>query len=258
METYEVRDILRRIYLRGTERTSRNQTYMELDYFQGIIDNPWSMYPSRKYNIDYFKREFQWYLGADPYDHRIAKFAKMWGKIIQPDGQIFSNYGFYWFGPQKGMEWVIDTLHKDPDSRQAYIPMCNYNHIYRGNPDVVCTKGIQFKIRNGIYLDMHVSMRSSDAIYGLGTDLPCFYFLWMMIASELCMREGRFVFSADSVHVYKKHYGMMERIVKNNETSIPPVHPFIDDADDLIFGRYESDFGKWLREVNLDEEDNQR
>lgn len=232
-------------------RCPRGEDILELQYFQCVILNPWSLYPERKYNIDYFKREFQWYLGADKYDTSICEHASMWKKLVQEDGSILSNYGQYWWGPQGGYFWVLDTLEKDPDSRQAYIPMNNYRHAFTGNKDFVCTKGIQFRI-NDDRLDMHVAMRSTDAVFGMGTDLPCFWFLWKMLAMDLETPTGKFVFSSDSVHIYERHFEMAERVVKDNRVwdSTVPV-PILNDPEDLYQCRFKSKFGEWLMEAPL-------
>ena len=254
MKSYEVYDIIEEIMTHGIKSNPRGQEITELHYFQGRILDPFSNYTARKYPLDYFKAEMQWYLNADPKDLRIFKHAKMWEKIQQPDGSILSNYGQYWFGPQRGFKWVIDTLTRDPDSRQAYIAMNNFYHAYPGNPDFVCTKGIQFRLIDG-YLNMHVSMRSSDAIYGLATDLPCFWVLWKMIGETLGVPYGSFIFSADSVHIYSRHYEMAKEIIANGRMDRTQMYvPSIcgkSDVQDLLDGSLTSDFGKWLTMVKL-------
>lgn len=254
MQSYNVYDILKEIMCHGHKSSPRGLEIIELEYFRGEIASPFSNYESRKYPLDYLKAEMQWYLNGDQYDNRIFKHAKMWEKIQQPDGSILSNYGQYWFGWQQGFKWVIDTLTSDPGSRQAYIAMNNHTHAYPGNPDFVCSKGIQFRISDG-HLNMHVDMRSSDAVYGLATDLPCFYILWKMVGMTLNVPFGRFIFSADSIHIYSRHYDMVNRILKDGPTATIPVDmPAIkdkDDVDDLLSGDFRSEFGQWLREVKL-------
>jgi thymidylate synthase len=253
MKTVGTIDIFRDIMNNGRCSKPRGETIRELEYYQAEILNPWSLMEHRNYNIDYFKREFQWYLTGDRYNLDICKHAKAWKKLVQDDGAILSNYGSYWFGPQGGFNWVIECLTNDPHSRQAYIPMNNFHHAFPGNKDFVCTKGIQFRLQGGL-LNMHVAMRSSDAIWGLGTDLPCFWHLWAMVAAELNVRMDRFVFSADSVHIYSRHYEMVGNILHHqdrfgNETPNPA--PAITDPDDLIQLRFKSEFGKWLMEAPL-------
>lgn len=251
MKRYKVYDILKEIYTQGDTRSPRGLEIKELLYFQGEIANPWSNYRKRNYPLDYFKAEMQWYLGANPKDTRIFKHAKMWKKLTQSDGSILSNYGQYWFGWQNGFKWVIDTLTSDPDSRQAYIAMNNYHHAYPGNPDFVCTKGVKFDIVEGC-LNIHVSMRSSDAIFGLATDLPCFWTLWEMVATELGYPIGEFIFSADSVHIYERHYDLVRDIIDDGPHAVTLLSvPEVTDSEDLISSRFESPFGRWLAKVEL-------
>jgi thymidylate synthase len=244
---YNYYDILKLINDEGTLSSPRGLIIKEVEYFQGEITNPWANYLGRNFNLDYVKQEFQWYLNAYPYDHRICKHAKMWEKIIQKDGRIFSNYGQYWF--HDGIDKVVETLTDDPDSRQAIIPMLNKGHLFKGNKDVVCSVGPQFRIKNGT-LNIHVKFRSSDAIFGLASDLPTYWFLWEMVALMLKMPTGRFIFSADSLHIYERHFKMVDSILENNYF-LDITYPPITDTLDLLADKYDSPFGRWLKESPL-------
>jgi len=256
MKNYVVYDIWKEIMEHGRESSPRGQKIKELDCFQGTIDNPWSTYSARNYPLSYAKREFQWYLNADPYDDRIAKYAKMWSKIQQDTGEIFSNYGYYWFNPtyingMSGFDWVVSTLLNDLDSRQTYLPMNNTDHLWVGNKDVVCSKGPQFRVINGA-LDIQVSFRSSDAVFGLGTDLPTYWWLWEMVALTLKLPRGRMVFEANSLHIYEPHWSMIEKVLLDGYSSFTPVdYPEITSVIDLISDNFKSDFGQWLQESPL-------
>jgi len=261
MQNYVVYEIWKEIMEHGRKSCPRDQKILELDCFQGEIDDPWSTYKARKYPLGYAKAEFQWYLGADPYDLRIIKHAKMWDKIKQSDGRIFSNYGYYWFnhryfnhgkaGPYSGFEWIIELLNNDKDSRQAYLPMNNVDHLFLGNKDVVCSKGPQFRIIDG-KLDIQVSFRSSDAVFGLGTDLPTYWWLWEMVAEQLSIPKGKMVFEANSLHIYEKHWAMVNKVIDEGMSSFTPIeYPPITSSLDLLSGSMKSDFGKWLTETKL-------
>lgn len=250
MRSYDIVDIYQSLIERGKPISPRSQGTLEIQYFQGYIDNFWSLHPLRKYDLSYFKREFQWFLTGDAFNHDILPYAKMWRKLVQPDGSIFSNYGQFWFGWQNGFEWVVNTLKKDPDSRQAYIPMNNFCHATEGNPDFVCTKGIQFR-QEGTFIHMHVAMRSTDVIFGMGTDLPCFYFFWMMVCNALGKSPGSFIFSTDSLHLYDRHQEMVIQVLKTPHLWESPEYPELTDYKDLLEGRFESEFGQWLKESPL-------
>lgn len=252
----DVYDILKTLAQAGIFSSPRNSRVLELLYFQGTITDPWSLYPARKYPMDYFKREMQWYLNADPYDQRICEHAKMWGKLVQDNGEIYSNYGYYWFNSESspykisGFDWVVQSILADKDTRQAYIPMLSKVHMFNGNKDVVCTKGIQFRIIENT-VSMHVSMRSSDVIFGMGTDLPCFDVLHQMVALATGYPKGAFVFSSDSVHVYERHFEMVNDILKEGRPEEMLYIPQVDDYKDLLSGEFKSEFGQWLSQASL-------
>jgi len=247
MKEYDVKDLYLLLLMKGKEVSPRGQKVLEVQFFQGEILNPWSNYAHRHYPISYFKREFQWYLNANSKDLRICDHAKLWSKLIQEDGSIFSNYGALWFNG--AYDRVLRTLQRDPDSRQAIINMLSDHHMFEGNKDVVCTKNIIFQVRNDL-LDVHVCMRSSDVVYGLATDLPCFWYLWNMMAIDLGISMGKFIFSSDSLHMYEKHYNLVKKVV-DEPLTIGVNAPDLTDTADLLSQNFKTDFGKWIAAAKL-------
>lgn len=249
MNTFDVLDIWKTVVDKGVIRSSRNIETLDYCYFQGIIKNPWSTYVHRNYPVDYAKKEFLWYLRANRTDTSILKHAKMWEKLVQPDGKIFSNYGYYWFNKSylnglSGCDWVIQSITSDKNTRQAYIPMNNAEHLFIGNKDVVCSKGPMFRVIDD-KLDINVSFRSSDAVYGIGTDLVMYWWLWELIAVKLNIPTGNFIFSADSIHIYMDKLDMVLDCI-NDPEFMDVNYPKITSYDDIIHMHFKSEFGKWL------------
>lgn len=219
---------------------------------QFVVDDPYMTFECRKLSLKYMKAEALWYLSGDPYNDSILKFAKIWGQIRQDNGEFFSNYGQYWFGKQNGFKWVVDQLSRDEDSRQAVIPMLSKDHCFEGNKDVVCTSGVFFNIRDG-KLNMTVVMRSSDFILGYAYDLPMFTMLHQMVYFQLVnshyprLELGEYTHNSISLHVYEKHWVMLEKIA-NNEGRYEIDIPMADAPYDLISGAFRSKFGQWLLE----------
>jgi len=184
--------------------------------------HPFMLFPSRKYDLNYFKAEMLWKLKADPYDDSIKEKAKMWESVQNNDGSFNSNYGQYWFGQQMGLFKAFNELVQDRNSRRSTIPMLSTEHIGHGVKDTVCTGHITFHIRNGV-LNMSVSMRSSDQIFGLGTDLPTFavlhrIMLGMIRSVYMDVVLGTINLTADSSHIYERHFRMVKDILENQES----------------------------------------
>lgn len=191
-------------------------------------------FDDRKLKMDYVKQEFLWYLLGEPRDLSICKAASMWAGLVNEDQTINSNYGYYIFNPKGGFEGksnferVKNTLTQDPYSRRATMVILNTDHLNSTTKDYPCTVYINFLIRDNA-LHMFVRMRSQDAIYGMGNDAPFFSFIhelmyWTLRNNEqkifADLQLGNYQHSADSFHVYHRHYDMLDKIVENPVASI--------------------------------------
>lgn len=212
------KNIFRRLAFGGQLVSPRGQLVRELENFSYELPPfvRFQNFKHRKLNIDYIKDEFLWYLKGDKYDLSITEKAKIWGNIVNDDGSINSNYGQFFFGEQKQFDDVIDTLRKDEDSRRASIMILDVEHLKSDTKDVPCTYALNFRIRNGM-LNMSAHMRSQDAIYGMGNDAPTFSFVHEMMLNALKryypdLRYGSYFHTADSFHVYERHFGMLEKL----------------------------------------------
>jgi thymidylate synthase len=184
---------------------------------------PFQDFAYRNYNHDYFKQEMRWKLGASKYDDSIKAHAKMWESVQNPDGTFNSNYGQFWFGQQMGLMKAVLELIRDRDSRRASIPMLADTHLSPETRDTVCTEAVTLHIRDDV-LHMSVHMRSSDQIFGLGTDVPTFSVLMMLALGLLRstyhdLELGLIKLTAASSHIYDRHYKMVHAILSEKYDS---------------------------------------
>lgn len=237
---------------RGTLCREVQDFRMELD----MEYSPLTSFAARKLNLDYAKRELIWYIGADKFDKSIEQYASTWQKIRQKDGSYFSNYGQYIFPDQ--FRFVVQELLQDRWSRRASIVLLKPEHLFHENKDVVCTYGMNFSIRNS-QLHMRVHMRSNDIIFGMTNDVFCFSMIYRMVFAILCeddaykdLRPGRYVHLVDSMHVYDRHFAMIEQLWKQGlngyqyiEVPWPTAREAKIAADSGYVGREEM-WGNWL------------
>ncbi len=218
-------------------------------------------HPGRKFNLAYAKREMLWYLQGQRFDTSICDYAKAWSDCIAKDGGINSNYGQYLFGPQMQLDRCFMELAQDPDSRRAVAMILGQHSLHWAGIDQPCTVSIQFLIRPKAGADMDindrpelvtiVTMRSQDLIFGLGNDVPAFMMVSQIMASALGVDQGALHVNVGSLHVYQRHFQMLERIVNAPGTwSVVDRLPYIstEHAAELIMGRViDCEFTKWLR-----------
>jgi|SRR5208282_3126695 len=215
------REIWQQIYRevsQGSFSSPRNLRIVELENYHYVLPPymRFTNFTARKMSIDYIKHETMWFLRGDPYDLSICENATMWRNIIVR-GRLNSNYGLaIW--RQGGFDWVIEELLRDPDSRRACISILNESHMRSDTKDVPCTAYINFRIRKN-HLNMSVHMRSQDAIFGMTNDAPAFSFIHEMVFETLKengqfegLEMGDYHHTADSFHVYERHFEMLEQL----------------------------------------------
>lgn len=225
-------DMFHDVINNGIETAPRGFKIREVEDFKLVLDPlyPFMNFKHRKLNIEYFKKEMLWKLTGDPFNRSIMAHAKMWESVQNNDGSFNSNYGQYWFGEQMGLFVAFNELVKDEYSRRSIIPMLRASHIGPQVKDTVCTESVGFRIRNG-KLNMSVHMRSSDQIFGLGTDIPTFAFLQRLMLGMLRtvyqkLDLGSLTIIAMSSHIYERHFEMVGKILNDpsvGECSIMPI-----------------------------------
>jgi len=207
-----------RIKKHGKIISPRGQKTLEIENAVTVFQpyERFANFPSRKLSLNYVREELLWYLKGDREDLSICDSAKLWREMIT-DGKINSNYGHAIFR-QKQLDYAVDCLTKDPDSRRALIVILDREHLYPENKDVPCTVSLSFRIRDD-KLCATAHMRSADAIYGTGNDIPFFSFVQECVLTYLNSRftvpfgMGTLTLFAESLHVYEKHWQMLEKLL---------------------------------------------
>lgn len=130
------------------------------------------------------------------------------------DGIDIGNYGWR-IAPQ--LRQIVDILTDDPDSRQAIISV--YNPMLdqkRQTVDVPCTLTLHFMIRQG-KLDMIVSMRSNDLLWGFSYDINQFAYIQKLLAGILGFKTGKYIHHSNSLHIYDYSYQSFQKIIQCDE-----------------------------------------
>jgi len=180
---------------------------------------PIADFKDRPFNFKYFAGELAWYLHRDRNVDYISRFSSFWKDITNPGtDEINSNYGSLVINNDQ-LGWVIDSLVKDKNSRQAVMFFNRPEFQFEGNRDFVCTLYANFFIRkNKLY--MKLQMRSNDIFFGLTFDAPFFSFLHQSVYQILKetypdLELGYYFHFVDNIHFYERHFGLVDKIKKN-------------------------------------------
>lgn len=181
--------------------------------------------PERKLSHAFMQAEAYWILSADNRVETIAAHAPSIAKFSD-DGETF--FGAY--GPRidEQIMYVINTLVRDPSSRQAVMT------IWRQNPpkskDIPCTAAVQWFIRDG-RLHCVDTMRSSDVWLGWPYDVFNFSALSFMLLLYLRSRHdmhlglGSLWLNAGSQHLYARNHDKALDCMRATPPSATPM-PF--------------------------------
>lgn len=152
---------------------------------------------TRRLNYSFMAAEWLWMAWGREDVEMIAHYNKQLTKFSD-DGKTF--FGAYGVRITEQLNYVLETLRRDPDSRQAVMS------LWRPNPpqtkDVPCTSLMQFMIRNG-KLETIVTMRSSDVWLGIPYDIFNFTRIQAGVAAELDLTPGPITLQLGSSHLYE-------------------------------------------------------
>lgn len=165
----------------------------------------------RKFSKRYAEREFAWYMSGNRSVEDIKKYAPIWDQMHGGDNIVNSNYGYQWRRNEQ-LEKCIKQLEDNKNTRQAWFTIFDGKEKDDYEYDTPCTLSVGFDIKPGIEtLDMCVTMRSNDLIYGFCNDQYCWTMLQEIVAHRLNIPVGTYYHFAHDLHIYKRHFGMQEK-----------------------------------------------
>jgi thymidylate synthase len=243
--TREWLDMINNLLDNGLYAAPRGQNILELLAAQITIDMEYPVVSTaaRKLGYKFMAAEAYWILTGDDRVETIAPYSKAIANFSD-NGVTFDGA----YGPmiQAQFDYIIETLVKDPDSRQAVMT------IWRPSPapskDIPCTVSVQFLIRDG-FLHVIDTMRSSDIWLGVPYDL--FNFTMLAVQVGLALRDrglrvqlGALTLQAGSQHLYVRNAEEANKVLVDDADAFPAPVPITLD----MFGNREHHL-KWLKDL---------
>jgi len=185
---------------------------------------------ARNLSLKYLGGELDWYLSGDKSIDKISEYSSFWEKIADLNREVNSNYGEIIFKQKlenfdnNQYSWVLDKLFEDKYSRKALINFNQPKHKSNTN-DFVCATSAHYMIRDNKLISI-VDMRSNDLIFGFSYDFPFFSYLHQNLFLDLKEKYADLELceayhDANSLHVYERHFNLIEKIVKEYELNNP-------------------------------------
>lgn len=216
MDVKGVRHALHELY-----RQRKNDTDMvELIGASFLADEPAIL---GEPNQDYIDREIAWYLSGSLKVADIPPpIPKIWDAISSmEDGEVNSNYGYLLHDPANGSQYrnVLKELSSNPTGRRATAiytrPSMHTDWQRDGMSDFICTNAVNYFIRNNA-VHAVVQMRSNDVVFGYRNDYAWQKHVQLKLKTDLMMYYqlhvdiGDIIWQAASLHVYPRHFHLLE------------------------------------------------
>lgn len=177
-------------------------------------------------NWDYVSRELQWYGSQSLSVNDIPGGPpKIWRDVAASDGTILSNYGYLLLSASNGDQFkhVVEHLRREPEGRRAVAvytnPFVHDRWNEDGRRDFICTNTVGYYLRDG-RLNVIVNMRSNDAVHGFRNDLAWQRYAQELVCDEIDAMPGTIIWQAASLHIYQRHYRLIEHFVNTGEFDI--------------------------------------
>lgn len=204
---------LRKYLLNAPIIAPRNQKTKELLSVSIELTSPRNRliyHPERKYNYAFNVAEMISHLAGI----NSVQYMNFWNsnyKQFSDNGVNF--YGNYGERLAPYISTLINKLKFRSDTRQATLSIYNSEDMTKVTKDTPCTLALDFKVRNK-KLHLHVFMRSNDLIFGLQYDLVAFTLIQEIIANTIGVELGSYNHTTASLHVYEKHWKLLENMGK--------------------------------------------
>lgn len=133
--------------------------------------------------------------------------VSVWDEWAKEDGTIGPAYGAIiskpTFGYKNQLEYVVETLKKDPNSRRVMINLWDIDNL----PEMAltpCCYNLIFNVLDG-RLHMQLNIRSSDVALGLPFNIFQFQVLHKLIAHECKVEPADMIVMISNLHYYDRH-----------------------------------------------------
>ena len=159
------------------------------------------------------------------------------------NGRLGPVYGFQWrnfngaefngaphLRGTDQIEWLINEIKTNPDSRRLILSAWNPNQIDKmALPP--CHTMAQFRVYNG-KLSCQMYQRSADAFLGVPFNIASYALLTHLVARECGLEVGDYVHTIGDAHIYNDHFNQVKEQLSREEYPLPQLE--IDEQFELI------------------------
>ncbi|WP_312855691.1 thymidylate synthase [Paeniglutamicibacter cryotolerans] len=207
-------DLLRDVLANGTPKGDRTGTGTLSVFGRQLrfdLADSFPLVTTKRVHFKSVALELLWFLRGDSNVRWLQESGvKIWDEWADADGELGPVYGVQWRSwptPEGGhidqITQVMDSLAQNPDSRRHIVSAWNVGEIQ----DMAlppCHAFFQFYVADG-KLSCQLYQRSADMFLGVPFNIASYALLTTMVAQQLGLGLGEFVWTGGDVHIYTNH-----------------------------------------------------
>jgi thymidylate synthase len=239
-------DLLRHVMSTGVAKADRTGTGTRSVFGYQLrypLDRGFPLVTTKRVHFKSIAAELLWFLRGDS---NVAWLREqgvtIWDEWAGEDGELGPVYGVQWRSwptPDGGhidqLSEVLDQLRNTPDSRRMVISAWNVAEL----PKMAlppCHLLFQFYVAQG-RLSCQLYQRSADLFLGVPFNIASYSLLTHLIAQQVGLRVGDFIWTGGDVHIYNNHVEQVTEQLRREPHPFPRLR--IDRAPSLFDYRYE-------------------
>ncbi|MEU4016062.1 thymidylate synthase [Microbacterium sp. NPDC028030] len=240
-------DLLRDVLETGTHKSDRTGTGTTSVFGRQIrfdLSKGFPLITTKRVHFKSIAYELLWFLRGDS---NVAWLREngvtIWDEWADESGDLGPVYGVQWRSwptPDGGsidqLSEVIEQIRRSPDSRRLIVSAWNPADI----PDMAlapCHALFQFYVADG-KLSCQLYQRSADMFLGVPFNIASYALLTMMIAQQVGLEPGDFVWTGGDCHVYDNHVEQVREQLSRDPYDYPTLR-FARKPDSILDYRYE-------------------
>ncbi|MCD7101827.1 thymidylate synthase [Pseudoclavibacter sp. 13-3] len=213
-------DLLRDVYEHGAAKGDRTGTGTRSLFGRQIrydLSKGFPLITTKRVHFKSVAYELLWFLRGESNVHWLQEHdVSIWDEWADADGELGPVYGVQWRSwptPDGGhidqIAQVIEQLRSDPESRRIIVSAWNVAEISK-MALAPCHAFFQFYVADG-RLSTQLYQRSADMFLGVPFNIASYALLTHMIAQQVGLDVGDFVWTGGDCHIYDNHTEQVER-----------------------------------------------
>lgn len=223
-------DLMKKVLAEGTQKADRTGTGTVSIFGHQMRFNLQEGFPlvtTKRCHLRSIIHELLWFLNGDTntaYLHENN--VTIWDEWADENGDLGPVYGKQWraWGAADGRQIdqiskVMEQLKQDPDSRRIIVSAWNVGELDQ-MALAPCHAFFQFYVADG-KLSCQLYQRSCDVFLGLPFNIASYALLVHMMAQQLDLEVGDFVWTGGDTHLYSNHMEQTQLQLSREPRALP-------------------------------------